>query len=89
MDELAALAQRQAETAVAWVAETWHAHGYGRSVVGVFESREAAFEGLKGEPNLTVWADENGNLRGRPRDEDRIGATWAHASPWRVRGRSA
>lgn len=72
-----------------WVAETWRAHGYGRGVLGVYSSREAAFEALKAQPGMTAWVDEHGNVHARPRDEDRFGAEWGLASPWRVRGRTA
>lgn len=72
-----------------WVAETWGAHGYGRAVLGVYSSREAAFEALKAQANMTVWTDEHGNVHGRPRNEDRYGAEWGLASPWRVRGRAS
>ena len=49
-----------------WVAETWGAHGYGHDVLGLYDSREAAFEGLKAVPDMTVYVDERGHLAGRP-----------------------
>jgi hypothetical protein len=70
-----------------WVAETWQAHGYGHSVQGVYDSREAAFEGLKDRPNLTVYAGKDGNLHGRPRSEAHPRAEWAWAAPLTVQGR--
>lgn len=71
-----------------WVAETWHAHGEGHRVQGVYVSREAAWDGLRGEVD-TLYADDQGALRGRPRCEEwwyrrRI---WALARPVRVQGR--
>ena len=77
---------RVAEDDEVRVAETWRAHGYGRSVLGVYSSREAAFEALKAQPGMTAWVDEHGNVRGRPRNEDRFGAEWGWASPWGVCG---
>lgn len=72
-----------------WVAETWRAHGYGHGIHGVYESREAAFEALKSEPGMTVWVDERGIVRGRPRDDERFGATWAMAASQKVQAREA
>ena len=71
-----------------WVATTWKAHGYDTDVQGVYDSREAAFEGLKAEPGMTVYADPDGCLKGRPRDENQFGARWARAEPAIVRGRA-
>jgi hypothetical protein len=71
-----------------WVAETWQAYGYGHEVQGVYGSREAAFEGLKGEPDMTVYADGI-LLRARPRHEDASGARWGVARCMTVRGRAA
>ena len=71
-----------------WVAQAWNAHGYNCRVQGVYDSREAAFEGLKSEPGVTVYvAPEDGLVHGRPRDEDKFGAVWALARPMRVKGR--
>lgn len=76
-----------------WVAETWHAHGEGMGVKGIYDSREAAWDGLKGEVE-TLYVDERGHLRGRPRDEEpawRPGVwrrlVWARAQPMKVQGR--
>lgn len=71
-----------------WVAETWGAHGEGHRVQGVYDSREAAWEGLKGKVD-TLYADGDGFLRGRPRCEEwwyghRV---WAQARPVKVQGR--
>ena len=49
-----------------WVAETWNAHGYDQMVLGVYTSREAAFQALKERPNMTVYTDENGHVKARP-----------------------
>lgn len=70
-----------------WVAETWRAHGYDHGVQGVYDSREAAFEGLKDRPNLTVYVGKDGNLHGRPRSEAHPRAEWAWAAPLKVQGR--
>lgn len=70
-----------------WVAETWKAHGYDHVVQGVYNSREAAFEGLKSEPNLTVYVGADKCLRAKPRHEDRWDARWGAARPFKVRGR--
>ncbi len=71
-----------------WVAQAWNAHGYGCRVQGVYDSREAAFEGLKSEPGITVWvAPEDGLVHGRPRDEGKLGALGALARPMTVKGR--
>jgi len=72
-----------------WVAQAWQAHGYGCRVQGVYVSREAAFEGLKAEPGITVYVAEDDLVHGRPRNADRHGAEWALARPARVRGRAA
>ena len=75
------------------MAETWHAHGEGHMVQGVYDSREAAWDGLKGKTE-TLYVDERGHLRGRPRDEEPtwrpgqwIRLTWAQARPVKVQGR--
>lgn len=65
-----------------WVAETWHAHGEDHRVQGVYDSREAAWDGLKGEVE-TLYADERGWLRGKPRDEERPVRLWERR-PWPV-----
>ena len=71
-----------------WVAETWHAHGEGHRVQGVYGSREAAWEGLKGEVQ-TLYVGEDGLLHGRPRDIDAWWRrrVWAEARPMIVQGR--
>jgi len=74
-----------------WVAETWHAHGDGARVQGVYDSREAAWDGLKGEVE-TLYAGTGGHLHGKPRhDEWRPGdgyiRRWARASPMMIQGR--
>ena len=72
-----------------WVAQAWQAHGYGCRVQGVYDSREAAFEGLKAEAGITVWvAPEDQLVHGRPRNEDKHGGEWALARPVLVRGRA-
>lgn len=70
-----------------WVAETWHAHGEAQRVEGVYDSREAAFEGLKAVPDMTVYVDERGHLVGRPRHEREYLARWGKARPMPVLGR--
>jgi hypothetical protein len=81
-----------------WVAETWKAHGYDHDVLGVYGSREAAFEALKAEPNMTVWVDEAGAVHGRPIREPAFSwpprhafmpVKWAQAMPMRVQDRKA
>ncbi len=77
-----------------WVAETWRAHGEGRNVHGIYSSREAAWDGLKGYVD-TLYVGEDGFLHGRPRDEEprrdwrrwTPSPTWALASPMKVQGR--
>ena len=72
-----------------WVAETWGAHGEGCSVHGIYSSREAAWDGLKGYVD-TLYVGEDGNLHGKPRDEDnwRRHRAWALARPMKVEGRT-
>jgi hypothetical protein len=81
-----------------WVALTWEAHGYGTRVFGAYGSREAAFEALKALPNMTVYVDAAGEVRGRPRKERSPGMSlrywmnqpperWAHARPVKVESR--
>lgn len=76
-----------------WIAETWGAHGDGYRVQGIYDSREAAWDGLKGEVE-TLYVDERGHLRGRPRNEEptwRPGVwfrlKWASAYPMKIQGR--
>jgi len=84
-----------------WVALTWSAHGEGTAVQGVYESREAAFECLKGEPNMTVYVGEDGFVHGRPKVERLVREwprwgwgvkwvpeKWAVATPEKVRRRA-
>lgn len=79
-----------------WVAEVWKAHGYSHGVHAVYGSREAAFEALRAMPNMTVYVDAAGEVRGRPRKERVPGAGaylsappewWAHAHPMMIEGR--
>ena len=72
-----------------WVAETWGAHGDGMGVRGIYSSREAAWDGLKGYVD-TLYVGADGNLHGRPRDEDdwRRYRRWALAQPMKVQGRA-
>ena len=71
-----------------WVAETRGAHGDGMCVHGVYSSREAAWDGLKGYVD-TLYVGEDGHLHGKPRNEDdwRRYRQWALASPMKVQGR--
>lgn len=68
-----------------WVVEVWKAHGYDHYVLGVYANREAAFEALKAEPNMTVWVDGDGGLRGRP--AGKAPERWARGYPMRVQER--
>jgi hypothetical protein len=74
-----------------WVAMTWEAHGEGMGVQGIYSSREAAWEGLKGEVD-TLYVDGDGFVRGKPRDESGsrgyFDRRWASAEPVKVRGRA-
>lgn len=75
-----------------WVAETWSAHGYNHAIQGVYESREAAFDGLKSEPNMTVWV-ENGIVRAKPKAEGNLWhhqdrEKWGMANPFSIKGKS-
>ena len=72
-----------------WVAETWGPHGDESRVEGVYDSREAAQDGLKGEVE-TLYVGDNGDLAGEPRDTKRYGpdARWAAAYPMPVLGRA-
>lgn len=85
---------------VVWVALAWDAHGYNTRIHGVYESREAAFDGLRDMPNMTVYVDLAGHVRGRPRrerigidllrrNEGRLPEQWAEARPWTVAERVA
>lgn len=77
-----------------WVAEMWEAHGEGSHVQGIYDSREAAWDGLKGAVE-TLYVDDKGLLRGKPRDEERSGfvrgqwfrRVWAMAAPMPIQGR--
>ena len=81
--------EENAVPAQVWVAETWCAHGEESQVQGVYDSREAARDGLKDEVD-TLYVDDAGLLRGRPRGEPPygFGARWAMAGPMEVRGRT-
>lgn len=50
-----------------WVAETWGIRGEGFSVLGVYDSQGAVYEAFQGQPNMAVYIDEHGQVRGRPR----------------------
>ena len=63
-----------------WVAETWGPHGEGQWMLGVFSSREAAFDALRDQPNMTVYVGEDGWVHGRPRREHSF--SWPPAKPW-------
>lgn len=77
-----------------WVAETWNAHGYDHTVLGVYAGREAAFRALKELPNMAVYVDEHGHVRGRPKREPSfneqvimpIPVQWGRAWPAKVQG---
>ncbi len=77
-----------------WVATTWHAHGEGYTVQGIYSSREAAWDGLKGKVE-TLYCGPDGSLYGKPRDEDSPRTlrywmrrrVWALAEPMTVQGR--
>lgn len=82
-----------------WVAETWRLYGEDRCVRGLYDSREAAFEALRALPNMTVYTDGHGQVRGRPRKVHEPGTfvrggvqwvpeEWAIAHPMRVQGRA-
>jgi hypothetical protein len=77
-----------------WVAETWGPHGDESTVQGVYGSREAAQDGLKGEVDV-LYVDDDGNLCGRPsrvpespRDARHWSPKWASAYPMPVLGRA-
>lgn len=78
-----------------WVALAWGAHGHGTRIHGVYSTREAAFEDLRNLPNMTVWVDLAGHVRGRPRRERSGDAhwrgwlpeQWAEARPWKIQDR--
>lgn len=76
--------------------EVWVAHGHcgwgeEARVVGLYDSREAAFEGLKKRPNMTVYVDDQGRVQGRPKKQDGLyfERMWATAWPMTVQGRQA
>ena len=52
-----------------WPVLIWDAHGEGTMLLGVYDSREAAFERIKGEVNMTAWVDGRGEVHGRPARE--------------------
>ena len=84
---------------VIWVALIHSGYGEDTMIQGAYESREAAFEGLRDMPNMTVWVDLAGHVRGRPRRErtgidllrrwPNLPEKWAEARPWTVQGRAA
>ena len=70
-----------------WVAETWEAHGECVGVHGIYSSREAAWDGLKGHVD-TLYVGDDGELHGKPRDDGPLwGRRWASAHPMKVQGR--
>jgi hypothetical protein len=80
-----------------WPVLIWNAHGEGTMLLGVYDSREAAFEAVKAEPNMTAWVDGKGELHGRPRVEPkwlglrrvpRVPERWAHGHPVPVQSRA-
>lgn len=86
------------------MAETWRHYGEDRYVQGLYDSREAAFEGLKEIPEMTVYVGADGSVIGRPRHPggpkewkeprgrgwlEPDRRTWAIARPMKVRGRKA
>ena len=73
-----------------WVIETHRGHGEEARVHGVYDSREAAWDALKELPGLTVYADDDGMLCARPKDESWRNPLrlWAAGSPYRVQGRA-
>lgn len=54
-----------------WVVETHSGHGEDADVLGVYRSREAAWDAIKALPDVTAYMDGNGNVRGRPKNEGR------------------
>jgi hypothetical protein len=54
-----------------WLVTTHSGHGEDSDVLGVFESREAAWDGLKGAlpPDHKMWVGDDGNLRSKPENE--------------------
>ncbi len=66
-----------------WVADIHSGHGENFRVLGVYESREAAWDALRADGRMTVCADGAGHLRGQPRDESAIGP-YASAYPMPV-----
>lgn len=71
-----------------WVVEIHHGHGEDTKVAGVYADREAAWDAFKDRPNLTLYVDERGHLRGRPRrDEWHLARLWLHGHPMLVQGR--
>ena len=72
-----------------WVAETWGPYGEDMCVHGVYSSREAAWDGLKGYVD-TLYIGEDGFLHGKPREEKGsrgyFGRQWALAQPMKVEG---
>src|SRR6185312_4356782 len=63
-----------------WVTLIGDAHGENTVIEGVYEDREAAFEGLKKQRNMTVWVGDDGFVHGRPKRESRpalrLGEPW-------------
>jgi len=71
-----------------WVVEIHHGHGEGAMVAGVYVDREAAWDAFRDRPNLTLYVDEQGHLRGRPRsDEWHLARLWLHGHPMPVQPR--
>jgi hypothetical protein len=63
-------------------------------LLGVYGSREAAFEAIKAEPNMTAYVDDKEHVRGRPVKEREplrgpwFPTRWAHGWPEQVKSRS-
>jgi hypothetical protein len=74
-----------------WVVTTHSGWGEDSDVLGVFDSREAAWDGLKAElpPGHKIWVNQDGMLQAKPRDESATpGGTYAFGEPYEVRSRS-
>ena len=78
---------------VVWPVLIWNAHGESTMLLGVYDSRESAFEAVRTEPNMTAYVDDKGHVRGRPKKERQplrdpwLPVRWAHGWPERVNSR--